>query len=541
MLGLRNRDNGNDRVRPEVKDIQDEFLNIYRRVYDNTKDWASRFTEDRTPQTQRDADTIDSIQKQVENLTKVLTEKFNIIDSIAKGIAPATGIKSREIAQEFGKSYDIIKPYNEIIRSYLNPEINSKTRDEIKTNIQQIVPILNQIISTTRQALDLRYLRGPYLADAQRIAKKYMNPLITTYMVLLVIQKNLFRNTYSLIDKPQIDIQYNEWVSSFPENIRNFLTLIQNQSGEEFAEERRGQVRSQDRIKATDNIRNLDQKLAESIRLIEEDSGTPLSDGEKIRLRNILFGYSSRKFYSPEELSILEEEEKRNREFSDRRQEDLENLTTETQLRIRSGEQPVLITPEKPLPEPVGSMESEQITLMKREQTVEEITDRVQRFLDKSKEELKKNEFNIISPTKFTGGSDAVQQKRVKNARNAIIEIYKNGYELITRNKPSFPELEDLKTNSIDNQLDRNGVANLTDTSIEAGNPRSTLDKRTDIFNSIKNAYISMVASLTDTLNDAISRIESGEAVNLGRGKPRREASQAIHYDDYRNDPYLIR
>ena len=152
MLGFRNRDNGDDRVRPEVKEVRDEFLNIYRRALDNEKDWANRFTEERTPQTQKDLGILDSIENKKDTLLKVLQDKLNVIDSINKGIVKVSGasVKSREVIQDYGNSYDIIKPYNEMIRNFLNPEINSKTREELKTKLQELVPIINQIILITK-------------------------------------------------------------------------------------------------------------------------------------------------------------------------------------------------------------------------------------------------------------------------------------------------------------------------------------------------------------------------------------------------------
>jgi Zn-dependent M32 family carboxypeptidase len=142
MLGFRNRDNGNGDVRPEVKDVQDDFLNIYRRVYDKEKSWAKRFTEEATPQTQKDFGVIESIENKKDFLLKNLQDKLTQINSVK--------LKKNEVGafDDFSNSYDIIKPYNEIIRMYLNPENNSKTKEEIKAKIQEIGPLVNQIIYT---------------------------------------------------------------------------------------------------------------------------------------------------------------------------------------------------------------------------------------------------------------------------------------------------------------------------------------------------------------------------------------------------------
>lgn len=536
MLGLRNRDNGDERIRPEVKEVRDEFLNIYRRTLDNEKDWAKRFTEERSPQTQKDLDVVNDINRQVENLIKAITEKFNIIDSINKDVAPAEGIKKREIVQEYGRSADIIKPYNEIIRKFNSPDINPKTREEIKTSIQQIIPILNQTTSMTKNTFDIKFFDALDAASRNR-AKKFLLPMITTFLVMLVIQKNLFRNTYSIIDKPQIDIQYQEWVSSYPQGIRNFLTLIENPTGEAEAEARRGQLVP--RQEATDNIRKLEDKLAQSILLIESDRGAPLSNSEKLRLRNMLFGVSSRKFYTPEEIAFLEEEEKRNAEFSERRQEEIEGRTTEAKLRAIAGEQPVEMTPEMPLPEPVGSITTEDITA-RRIVPVQELTQELQDMLNKQ-QSLIKASLAFLTPDKQLG-AHTVQRLRVRNAIQQIIDVYKKGYKILEDRDPTIAEITQLKDDVINSQTDDAGNPTLTDAVIDDALVffRGTLQKRSDVYKSLRNAYNDVVDILDNMLEEKTKAIEEQSLV-FGKGKPRNKVSQAIHYNEAHNDPYLIR
>ena len=72
MLGLRQRDDGNERIRPEVREVQDEMLNIYRRTFDNEKSWAKRFTEEVNPQNQNDLNVIESVEGKKESFMKIL-------------------------------------------------------------------------------------------------------------------------------------------------------------------------------------------------------------------------------------------------------------------------------------------------------------------------------------------------------------------------------------------------------------------------------------------------------------------------------------
>ena len=344
MLGFRNRDNGDDRIRPEVKEIQDEQLNINRRVYDSEKSWASRFTEERNPPNQKDLSTINNTEKKIENLMNTLQEKINLMASMDLG-------NNQEKSAKFGESFAILKNYNEIIRNYINPENNSKTREEIKPKIQQIVPLLNQLIFMTNNYMNSVTFAALDLPNGRR----YLRPIIPTYILLKVIQKNLFRDSYSTIDKPQLDIQYNEWFASLTDPEKTYITAIENPTGEAEANVRRESLLT--RQEATDNIQKKEDSLLNTIRLMEEDTGRRLSADEKLRLKNLLFGFSSKQKFSPSDLAILEEEEKKDKEFSEFRQKEIEGRSTEAEIRIRAGLPPVNITPEIPLPEPAEGVQ----------------------------------------------------------------------------------------------------------------------------------------------------------------------------------------
>ena len=168
MLGFRNRDNGDDRIRPEVKEIQDEQLNINRRVYDSEKSWASRFTEERNPPNQKDLSTINNTEKKIENLMNTLQEKINLMASMDLG-------NNLEKSAKFGESFAILKNYNEIIRNYINPENNSKTREEIKPKIQQIVPLLNQLIFMTNNYMNSVTFAALDLPNGRRCKSKWFH------------------------------------------------------------------------------------------------------------------------------------------------------------------------------------------------------------------------------------------------------------------------------------------------------------------------------------------------------------------------------
>ena len=553
MLGFRNRDNGDDRIRPEVKEIQDEQLNINRRVYDSEKSWASRFTEERNPPNQKDLSTINNTEKKIENLMNTLQEKINLMASMDLG-------NNLEKSAKFGESFAILKNYNEIIRNYINPENNSKTREEIKPKIQQIVPLLNQLIFMTNNYMNSVTFAALDLPNGRR----YLRPIIPTYILLKVIQKNLFRDSYSTIDKPQLDIQYNEWFASLTDPEKTYITAIENPTGEAEANVRRESLLT--RQEATDNIQKKEDSLLNTIRLMEEDTGRRLSADEKLRLKNLLFGFSSKQKFSPSDLAILEEEEKKDKEFSEFRQKEIEGRSTEAEIRIRAGLPPVNITPEIPLPEPaegVQPMESstqaepflmtsteEQQAPSGRKRTVDEYRNKVQERFNIIKQDFLTELQNLKPKEIRTAAGD---KQNIKDARDVIFSGWENMYNYINMRRPDMAEITYMKRNYLKpNLLDVNIdipptiIRNRLGVDVPYENtPRSTLFQRKEIYKNLIEAYDGILKNVEDMMNEKIADVESGASENVGiptgSGKPRNKVAQAIHFSESRNDPYLIR
>ena len=553
MLGFRNRDNGDDRIRPEVKEIQDEQLNINRRVYDSEKSWASRFTEERNPPNQKDLSTINNTEKKIENLMNTLQEKINLMAAMDIG-------NNLEKSAKFGESFAILKNYNEIIRNYINPENNSKTREEIKPKIQQIVPLLNQLIFMTNNYMNSVTFAALDLPNGRR----YLRPIIPTYILLKVIQKNLFRDSYSTIDKPQLDIQYNEWFASLTDPEKTYITAIENPTGEAEANVRRESLLT--RQEATDNIQKKEDSLLNTIRLMEEDTGRRLSADEKLRLKNLLFGFSSKQKFSPSDLAILEEEEKKDKEFSEFRQKEIEGRSTEAEIRIRAGLPPVNITPEIPLPEPaegVQPMESstqaepflmtsteEQQAPSGRKRTVDEYRNKVQERFNIIKQDFLTELQNLKPKEIRTAAGD---KQNIKDARDVIFSGWENMYNYINMRRPDMAEITYMKRNYLKpNLLDVNIdipptiIRNRLGVDVPYENtPRSTLFQRKEIYKNLIEAYDGILKNVEDMMNEKIADVESGASENVGiptgSGKPRNKVAQAIHFSESRNDPYLIR
>jgi len=525
MLGFRNRDNGNGDVRPEVRDVQDDFLNIYRRVYDKEKSWAKRFTEEAAPQTQKDFSVIQSIENKKDNLIKKLDEKLKDINAVDRD-------KDNEIIgpwQDFSYSYTIIQPYNEIIRMYLSPDNNSKTKEEIKSKIQEIGPIVNQIISVANSTFKSLFFPPYGLKGDQRIKEgiQALTPMITTYIALLLMQKNLFRGTYSTINKPQLDVQYKEWLSYLTDDERAFMKTIENPTGASEA-------------------------LIERQRLIEEDRGYPLSAVERLNLRNSMFGISSNKQYSPTELAELEAEDRRDAAAYRVYREGLADnrglfgveradLMEEAEVAPEGGEpiaeggpvpalfDEVRVRRERLAPEPVGEAKDEPEAARPEDREA-----RLDAFLRETARLFNDYLADSLAPTKNIETSVPQQRALIKEGLDFLVGSYRDAYRMINGLEPTAVEERRFIDNAINAQIDSTGEPNLTEEAIYSrGNPRDTEQKRMDIYQSLFNV-------LDYTTNREIYGIG-----RIGEGKPKRrlnkKVSQALHYDGARNDPYLIR
>ena len=299
---------------------------------------------------------------------------------------------------------------------------------------------------------------------------------------------------------------------------------------------------------------------------MEEDTGRRLSADEKLRLKNLLFGFSSKQKFSPSDLAILEEEEKKDKEFSEFRQKEIEGRSTEAEIRIRAGLPPVNITPEIPLPEPaegVQPMESstqaepflmtsteEQQAPSGRKRTVDEYRNKVQERFNIIKQDFLTELQNLKPKEIRTAAGD---KQNIKDARDVIFSGWENMYNYINMRRPDMAEITYMKRNYLKpNLLDVNIdipptiIRNRLGVDVAYPNtPRSTLFQRKEIYKNLIEAYDGILKNVEDMMNEKIADVESGASENVGiptgSGKPRNKVAQAIHFSESRNDPYLIR
>ena len=346
MLNLRNRDGTNDdTIKDEVADVQNYDREQYRKVFELEKDWVKRWTDDIKPHTQLDRTVEQRTEKEAEKVINLLEIRIDNLDKISlltlNELHNTTNIQNRTYFSGLLDNAEVIRFYNDLIRSYINLEITQDTREAIKSNIQSIKPYIDTLVYGINKLI----IDKSFDLLGRNFRKTYLLKLLTALSVYTFIQKSLFRGTYSPITKNDIDFYLNQITSKFtaPQKIAYNDALVGNNitASQVDAEKRR-------------------------IKLIEDDqNGAKISVDEMLQLQRSIFGANlvSRGILTPAELNALQPDERqieeyRRAETEAQRERDVQSgqsiRTTEEQQRqqaeqrILAGLPPLYVQPEIP-------------------------------------------------------------------------------------------------------------------------------------------------------------------------------------------------
>lgn len=345
MLNLRNRDGTNDdTIKDEVADVQNYDREQYRKVFELEKDWVKRWTDDVKPHTQLDRTVEQRTEKESEKVINLLEIRIDNLDKISlltlNELHNTTNIQNRTYFSGLLDNAEVIRFYNDLIRSYINLEITQDTREAIKTNIQSIKPYIDTLVYGINKLI----IDKSFDPLARTYRKTYLLKILTALSVYTFIQKSLFRGTYSPITKNDIDFYLNQITSNFtaPQKIAYNEALVGNSITESQADAE-----------------------TRRIQLLTDDQNARLSDDQVLQMQRSIFGanLASRGVLSPAELNALQPDERqieeyRRAETEAQRERDVQTgqsiRTTEEQQRqqaeqrILAGLPPLYVQPEIP-------------------------------------------------------------------------------------------------------------------------------------------------------------------------------------------------
>lgn len=523
MLNLRNRDNGDGR-REEVKEVLDSNLDAYRRVFNLEKDWVSTFQESIKPREQVDRETIETSQKQSEKVSEILTEKINLLTQYNTAFDVRTKkyefIYQIKTLNEILNNQVFIRFYNELIRTYINPEYSLQSKEEIKNIIISLSPLINNIVyqfdalidnsvlSYRFYDIDFIFLTTEEVEDLdspedrvkyklqEQFVKVYLNDILKSYSIYLFVQKSLFRNEFKIIDVNDVNNEYS--------NIIGKLSSVA--STKQILDEVN-----------KDDIANNSQKEALERReqLIREDQGLPLSPEQISKLRNTMFGLPDRRApFTAEELAEIDRSLREMAFFSEERQKEIEDRTTQAENRVAIGLPPVDVEPEIPAPY-YGEYDKTDI-----QSNINKIVSDYRQSIISGLKEIQ-NDVNLLTPANLRAS--------IRNFRNNKYQIYSDFYELLYNKKPE-------SQNSILNKY-----ANpLRDANINLADFKSSQVKMRTLKRNL-GYLVDFYLSLINTETDNILRTQYMPEPIIGQGKPRFSAFfNPLYYNDENNDDYLI-
>ena len=536
MLNLRNRDGTNDdTIKDEVADIQNYDREQYRKVLELEKDWIKRWTDDVKPQTQLDRTVEQRTEKEAEKVINLLEIRIDNLDKInlltPSELNNTTSMQNRTYFSGLLDNAEVIRFYNDLIRSYINLEITQVTREAIKTNIQSIKPYIDTLVYGINKLVTNTSFNAitPIVFN-----KTYLLKLLTALSIYTFIQKSLFRGTYSPITKNDIDFQLNDITSKFTPARK----IIYNNA-----------------LVGNSITQSQNNAEARQIRLLKEDQNADLSVDQVLQLQRSIFGanLASRGVLTPAELNALQPDERqieeyRRAETEAQRERDVQSgqaiRTTEEQQRqqaeqrILAGLPPLYVEPEIPAFETTREKSvTKKADFLEEKRIFDEkvnndYEDYIQKCTPKLENlELLKNPRADGSPILIT--AKAQYKNKAKNIKTFSIDLFEK-YYFYKNNVNATPAEIQQYTDDINAKYPN--IANVDTFNFEGTNAGKLL-RRNALYVDCNN----LVAE-AEILRDNMLKVYEDKKRLLGYGKPlyhrKYKNNSNLYFNDDKNDYY---
>ena len=302
MLNLRNRDKSNeDDNDPRQRDI-DEILNsdvrINRRVVDKEKEFIALFMDNLKEAPQLDRNVMDKTLKEADKINKVLIDLKGRLEQVElisdKELKNPT---KRDIIYRALNNSEIILLYNDLIRSYKDPEVSFVSKEAIKANIQSIVPFINDICFLIDKIIEDKFLYfgarprqiltyalydtsagNNLIGNISNAVELYLKQFLSMYATFRFIQSSLLRNNYDLVSEENVEVEFDKIYSEYPAETKILIDNVIGGFGKEHTEAQ-------------------NQAFERRKKLIESDNQAPLTSEQVGEIRNQIFGVPDRSHY----------------------------------------------------------------------------------------------------------------------------------------------------------------------------------------------------------------------------------------------------
>lgn len=212
----------------QINEILDEDQSINRRVFGIEKEQVKTMSEAVKPKSERDIDAEYKTERSIEDVRAVLDNKVSSLDTVIGLFKP--NLSRIEISSidkniaEISRNADFIRVYNDIVRQLLRPDVRKDIKDTLKIKMVEIQPQINALVYGIKEELIPQLLEYPPVPDinpdtpVQSILVKLQSlvpPLTSSLAIYTEVQKQLFTNSFVVLDKGVIDQRFNQILKEY--------------------------------------------------------------------------------------------------------------------------------------------------------------------------------------------------------------------------------------------------------------------------------------------------------------------------------------
>jgi hypothetical protein len=288
--------------RKQVKEVLDEDVRAWRRVLDREREQVKVFDEVIKPKPEADLQTEVAFEKDVEKLQALLERRINALEEIIRSrgataaVAEPAGVgavaaeaaaaepaarrraaavgpaRQAEAVSEIFNSAPVVASWNGIVRSISDPSVTQRSRDVMKTKLQEIQGMVNALVYGFITAVNA--INAPGITDVQ--FARFVPRMISAQSVYSLIQKQLFTGSYFMIRQNDVEAQSQDIIANLP--------MGADQIGTKVKRVLASPVLAPFAMTAADNA------AARRAAILAAEQGRPLSAEELARIRGTIFG-----------------------------------------------------------------------------------------------------------------------------------------------------------------------------------------------------------------------------------------------------------
>jgi len=229
----------------QIREVLDYDRNISKQVFNREKTAIANFENNIVPRTERDTDAEITVDKGVEQVNSILTNKLNILDTLLTAFSSFNELtlksgrpsaNSQATTKMFAEavSYgDFLAAYNNLMRTSAKVGLSDITKNLLKVKYQEMKSNLDAMVYGLTKVMDNIFSFEESKSNYISKVNKQIFPLLHSLSVYRNADDQLRTNSYHTIENIDMQTSFKQLLSEMSEERRELIMELQRKNPKE--------------------------------------------------------------------------------------------------------------------------------------------------------------------------------------------------------------------------------------------------------------------------------------------------------------------